>query len=316
MSCSSDSTSSENLSHQSSLRENKQGVLGKDLVIVNNVRPVSALSFHVKIFRRTWRSHTWQVLEYLWYPDQTRHLLLYLWSKWSLELTYTSHISICSFFYIYLICMILFSCIWIHSYLFLGLFWYSRGFSGKFLLGWPQGCYCSAPTCNMFLTEHKNWVLQWIHWHTGVAFLADATSPRYNSLLPSLGHLNSSWHATVHPAALYQQTSAIVQSIKEKFCCQSPIIFAAVVRKGGSRPCLFNEHSQQSQKLPALQPAAPPLCRASTAQVFATRLSRHSPCPVAIGSSFSRWVTGEGGCSHGPWKSCSYWFSRAFGDLT
>lgn len=112
-----------------------------------------------------------------------------------------------------------------------------------------------------------------------LAFLADATSPRYNSLLPSLGHLNSSWHATVHPAALYKQTSAIVQSVKEKFCCQSPIIFAAVVRKGGSRPCLFNEHSQQSQKLPALQPAAPPLYRASTAQVFATRLSRHSPRP-------------------------------------
>lgn len=97
-SCGSSSTSSEDLCHQSSLRENKQGVLGKDLVIVNNVRAISALSFHVKVFRRTWRSHTWQVLQYLWYPDETWHLLLYLWGKWSLELTQTSHISIRSFF--------------------------------------------------------------------------------------------------------------------------------------------------------------------------------------------------------------------------
>lgn len=147
-SCCSNSSLPEHLSHQSSLQENKQGVLGKDLVIVNNVRPFSSLSFHVKIFRRTWRSHTWQVLEYLWHPDQTWHLLLYVWSKWSLELMYTSCISICSFFYIYLICIILFSCIWIHSYLFLGLFWYPKGFSGKFPLGWPQGLYflnCTGP---------------------------------------------------------------------------------------------------------------------------------------------------------------------------
>lgn len=40
--------------------------------------------------------------------------------------------------------MILFSCIWIHSCLFLGLFWYPRGFSGKLLLGWPQARHFSA----------------------------------------------------------------------------------------------------------------------------------------------------------------------------
>lgn len=143
MSGSGDSTSSENLSHQSSLRENKQGVLRKDLVIVNNVRPVSALSFHVKIFRRTWRSHTWQVLEYLWYPDQTQHLLLYLWSKWSLELRYTSHISICSFFisiwYVWF-CLVVYGYAAAYSSAYLN----PRGFSGKFLLGWPQGWSFSA----------------------------------------------------------------------------------------------------------------------------------------------------------------------------
>ena len=71
------------------------------------------------------------------------------------------------------------------------------------------------------------------------AFLPGATSPRHNSLLPSLGHPSSSWHATVRPTALYEQTSAIVQGIREKCCCQPPFIFAAEVREGGNRPFFF-----------------------------------------------------------------------------